>query len=249
MSRPLNLVAYCRVSTENQKEEGKIEAQVEYLTQYCKDLKHCLIEVFLDDGVSGSLECRPGLTSMWDYIENNPGIDGVVVYKLDRLARDLYIQEHLIRKLENLKVKLMSTKEPNLDSKDPMRLAFRQFMGITAQLERSFITMRMTDGRMRKAAGGGYAGGSPAMGFSVNDKELSIDSKKAEVIKEIFYLKRYQRWSMGQIADEMNRRETPTARGGKWYRGTIRYILNNKKYWGVMVYKDSKFKRPDLSII
>ncbi len=153
----MKLVGYCRVSTENQKEEGTIEIQKSALSQYEAQNGHELVTVFCDEGVSGGLEDRPALSELFFYLEEHPEAEGVLIYKLDRLARDLYIQEHLIKKLESLDKKLLSIKEPNLESTDPMRKAFRQFMGIVAELEKAFITMRLSGGRVNKARKGGYA--------------------------------------------------------------------------------------------
>jgi len=136
-------IAYARVSTDNQREEGTIQVQEHAIHQFAHKSKLEIQEVFRDDGVSGGLEARPGLAAMFDYLEHHPEVEGVLIFKLDRLARDLYIQEHLIQKLQALGKRLVSTKEQDLDSTDAMRKAFRQFMGIVSELEKAFITMRL----------------------------------------------------------------------------------------------------------
>ena len=145
------LIGYCRVSTDNQKEEGTIEIQEHALREHAEAKGYNLVTIFRDNGVSGGLENRPGLVELFSYLESNKETDGVLIYKLDRLARDLYIQEHLIKKLEMLHKSILSTKERDLDSNDPMRKAFRQFMGIVSELEKAFITMRLSGGRFNKA--------------------------------------------------------------------------------------------------
>ena len=152
------IIGYCRVSTDTQRDNGTIEIQEMTIREYAKTNVYELIEIFKDEGFSGGLQDRPALVEVFDCIEKNRDIDAVVVYKLDRLARDLYIQEHLIKKLEQSNVKIISTQEPALDSNDPMRKAFRQFLGIVAELEKAFITMRLSSGRKNKARKGGYAG-------------------------------------------------------------------------------------------
>lgn len=244
----MKLVGYCRVSTDNQKEEGTIGLQRNALRDYAKRGGHELVEVFEDEGVSGGMEDRPGLAGLFAYVEENGDVDGVLIYKLDRLARDLYIQEHLIKQLEKLDKKLVSCKEPDLESGDPMRKAFRQFMGIVAELEKAYITMRLSGGRIEKAKRGKYAGGRTAYGYSAKDKELCVDQERAEVIREIFKMRR-RRKSLREIATDLNERNVPTANGGKWYAGTVRYILKNKLYKGVLDYSSVKTKREDLAIM
>ncbi len=37
-------------------------------------------------------------------------------------------------------------------------------------------------------------------------------------------------YSLGKIAQTFNGEGVPTKRGGKWYRSTVRYLLNNELY-------------------
>jgi site-specific DNA recombinase len=244
VNKPKILVGYCRVSTDNQKEEGTIEIQENSLKKYAEKNSYELLKIFKDNGISGAseLENRPGLAELFIYTENNKEIEGVLIFKLDRLARDLYIQEHLIKKLEGLNKKLISIKEPHLESNDPMRKAFRQFMGIVSELEKAFITMRLSGGRINKAQKGGYAGGATALGYKTKNKKLIIDEKQAEIIRMIFKMKRYKRMGLREIARELNEKGIPTAIGGKWYAGTIKYILENSLYKGIAHYKENKVK-------
>jgi len=244
------IIGYCRVSTDNQKEEGTIELQREAIKEYSNLKGYDLVNIFEDEGVSGGLEHRPGLANLFNFLEENSDIEAVIIYKLDRLARDLYIQEHLIKKLEALKVRLISTKEEDLASDDPMRKAFRQFMGIVSELEKSFITMRLSGGRINKIKNKkGYAGGGVALGYISQNKDLVINSEQAEVIKQIYKMRRYQRKGLREIARVLNERGISTARGGRWYAGTVKYILNNPLYKGVIKYKDVEVKRTDLALL
>src|SRR3989344_5239211 len=243
------LVGYCRVSTDNQKEEGTIEIQEYALSEFAGKNNYKLVKIFKDDGVSGGLEDRPGLAEMFSYLETKPRVKGVLIYKLDRLARDLYIQEHLIKKLEILQKSILSVKEPSLESSDPMRKAFRQFMGIVAELEKSFIAMRMSSGRLNKARKGGYSGGGVAFGYRAKDKNLEIDSVSILTIQKIYKLRRYNKLGLRQIATLLNNEGIPTARGKKWYASTVKYILANKLYKGFLEYKGLKTKRGDLKVI
>jgi len=245
------IVGYCRVSTDNQREEGTIEIQEKALKEYAGKNNIELIQIFKDEGISGSkeLEDRPGLFGLFDFIEDGRDIEGVLIFKLDRLARDLYIQEHLIKKLELLNIELISIKEPDLSSKDPMRKAFRQFMGIVSELEKAFITMRLSAGRINKAQKGGYAGGATALGYISKNKKLKIDREQAEIIRMIFKMKRYKKMSLRGIARELNERGIPTSGDkGKWHGRTIKYILENPIYKGIAHYKEIKVKNIDLAL-
>lgn len=248
LEQKIPVVGYCRVSTDNQREEGTVELQKSALLDHCNGHLE-LREIFADEGVSGGLENRPALISMFEYLENNPSIKSVLIWKLDRLARDLYIQEHLIKKLESMGITLLSIKEPNLDSNDPMRKAFRQFMGIVAELEKSFITMRLREGRKAKAKKGKYSGGGLAYGYKSKDKDFSIDSERAKVVRDIYRMRINQHYSYERIAEILNDQCIPTMHGKKWNSGTVHYMVHNKKYRGIIQYSGESAKRPDLVII
>lgn len=245
----IKVVGYCRVSTEYQKDEGTIEIQRQALTEYARDNNLELVAIFEDEGVSGGLEYRPGLADLYRHLETSPETAGVLIYKLDRLARDIRIQENFIYELGKMGKSLISTKEPDLDSKDPTRILFRQIMGSYAQFEKAMITMRLTAGRINKARKGKHAGGGVALGYQSKDRDLTIDEDRAETIKKIFYLKRYKRLGLRGIARELNARGIKTARGGQWHAGTIRYILNNPIYKGRYSYKEIETIRTDLALI
>jgi len=245
----MKVIAYCRVSTDNQREEGTVNLQVDSIKEFCQKHSYELVSEFKDEGISGGLENRPALAEMFSFLENNKEITAVVIWKLDRLARDLYIQEHLIKKLESLKIKLISTKEVDLDSSDPMRKAFRQFMGIVSELEKSFITMRLSGGRIQKAKRGQYAGGRVAMGYSAKDKELIGNDLESETIKLIFKLKRNNHLSINGIAKLLNKQKIPTKENKIWYPSTISYILKNPIYRGFYSYDGLKNNRSDLALV
>lgn len=56
MKKPKKLVGYCRVSTDNQKEEGTIEIQEKSLKGYVEKSGFELVKVFKDNGISGGSE-------------------------------------------------------------------------------------------------------------------------------------------------------------------------------------------------
>jgi site-specific DNA recombinase len=246
----MKLVGYCRVSTDNQREEGTIEIQHQALIEYSTLNGHELIEIYSDNGISGAkdLDNRPGLVGMLDYIEAQADITGVLIFRLDRLARDLYIQEHLLRKLQDMTKTLISIKEPDICNNDPMRKAFRQFMGIVSELEKSFITMRLSGGRINKARKGGYGGGCPAIGYTAKGKNLSIN-EDADTVKYIFHLRNDKAMSLRDICRLLTVQGFTTSRGGQWHPGTIRYILHNPIYYGAIRYSTVSTKRPELALI
>jgi len=235
---------YCRVSTENQRDDKTIGLQQEALTLYSQNNKLEIVTVFKDEGISGGLQNRPELMELLHNLENSPEIEGVLIYKLDRLARDVVIQENLIKEFQKLGKRVISTVEPDLDSNDPTRKLVRQILGVISEYEKSMITMRLSGGRFSKARKGGYAGGRVPLGYKVNKTTHSLvpDKLEAKTVRMIKYLKRYKKLSFGKIAKLLNEEGVPTKRGGKWNAYTVWYILNNPIYHGVIHYGRIKEK-------
>ncbi len=244
----LKVVAYCRVSTDNQKEEGTINLQVNSIEEYCKGKGYDLVDIFKDEGVSGGLENRPALADLFAFLENNKDIQGVVIYKLDRLARDIVLQETFIRDFERRGIQLISTKEDFEGFDKGTRELVRGVFGLVAQYEKWVITLRLSSGRINKAKKGKYAGGGVALGYENKEKELLLTQSEAETIKTIYELKR-KKYSINKIAKYLQENGYSTKRGGNWYASTISYILKNDIYKGNYAYSGLESKRSDLALL
>lgn len=256
----MKAIAYCRVSTENQREEGTIELQVEAIKEFCSLSNYQLIKIFRDDGISGTkeLEFRKGLIDLLEYLEKHKEINTVIVFKLDRLARDLVIQEHIIKQFEKLDNMLISTKEPDLNGNDPTRKFIRHILGATSEFEKSMISMRMSAGRLKKAKRGGYAGGRMAFGYKtillekningISKSDIQVDENNAEIIRMIFKMKD-EKIGLRGIARALNDYCLPAPKGSKWYASTVKYILKNPIYSGTVKYRDICTQRNELLIL
>ncbi|MFA5360062.1 MAG: recombinase family protein [Patescibacteria group bacterium] len=252
MTTKLNYYAYLRVSTENQKRDETINIQEVAINEYAEKNNINIVRMFNDNGVSGGLENRPALAELLDALEiNGKDIEGIIIFKLDRLARDVRIQENLIYDLQEKRgKKIISIKEPDLGSKDITRVLMRQMLGAISQYEKGLITMRLKAGRLHKLRKGGFPGGGVAMGYEVVDNELIINQKDVKIVRQIYYLKRYKRLNLTAIAKNLNGNNIKTPKGGKrWYAATVKYILNNSIYRGRMTYCGVEAIRADLSLV
>jgi len=231
-------LGYCRVSTDNQKDDKTITYQQDAIRQYALDNGIEILQMFSDEGVSGSLEHRPGLAKLLYELEHNPNIEGIIIHKLDRLARDIVIQENLIKTFQNLGKRIISTLEPDLDSNDATRKMIRQMLGVIAEYEKALITLRLSAGRISKASTGGFAGGGVPLGYSVNKEthSLIINEKEAATVKKIWYLKRYKQLSYEKIAKTLNEENITTKTGKRWSAQAVFYIMKNPTYRGKINY-------------
>jgi DNA invertase Pin-like site-specific DNA recombinase len=102
--------------------------------------------------------------------------------------------------------------------------------------ERATITERRHSGRRQKALQGGIASGPAPLGYKLDQQGGIVeDAESAGTVRRIFRLRKYGTTLQG-IADALNGDGVPTARGGKWWPGTVRYVLDNPKYRGNVEY-------------
>jgi DNA invertase Pin-like site-specific DNA recombinase len=152
------LVAYLRVSTVAQAEDGLgLDVQQQAIERWAAAGGHTLVATFRDEGISGTKDAadRPGLASALAAVED--GAEGLVVYKLDRLARALTVQEAVLAQVWKSGGRAWAVDVGEVlrdDPDDPMRTAMRQMVGVFAQLERAMIAARMRAGRRLKAQRG-----------------------------------------------------------------------------------------------
>ena len=221
-------IGYCRVSTEEQAKEGiSLEVQKDKIKKYAELHNLDLVKVIIDEGKSGKDLNREGINEILSLISDG-SINNIVVYKMDRLTRRtfdlLYLVEEIFKKNN---VQFHSITE-RIDTTTAQGNFFLTIIGAMAQMERDLISERTKAVLQYKIEKGEYVG-SPALGYlasSGDSKLLEIDQREQDTVKRIFYLKRYRHLSLGKIAKELNESGVRTKRGGKWYSGTIKLILD-----------------------
>jgi len=228
-------IGYIRVSTEAQAGEDRYgpDVQRDAIRKYASAEGVDLARICEDLGVSGGLEHRPGLAAVYEALDAGD-VGAVIVYRLDRLARDLRLQENILFDLRKKGVELISVSEPDLCSAEPERVLLRQVLGSFAEYERRVITLRLAAGRYRKADTGGYAGGEPPLGYATHGGALVVTGD-ADTVRRIFAL-RTEGATLAVIAATLIREGYPTKRGGTWAPATVKRILDNPKYHGAIRY-------------
>ena len=130
---------------------------------------------------------------------------------------------------------MRSVTEP-IDTATPMGQTIFAILAGMAQQERHIITERTLTGKRAKASKGGFAGATAPYGYRTDGRgSLEIVETEAEVVRIIFGM-RAAGHTLKCIADHFNAKRRPTRRSGVWHPGTIRYILDNPKYRGIVEY-------------
>lgn len=247
----INKVAiYVRVSTNAQAEEGySIDEQVDKLSSYCKIKNWQVYDVYRDGGFTGSNTHRPALERLIKESENK-SFDTVLVYKLDRLSRSqkdtLYLIEDVFLANDIDFVSLLE----NFDTSTPFGKAMIGILSVFAQLEREQIKERMMLGKLGRAKSGKYmAWINPAYGYNYDKKsqKTTVIPSQAIIIKRIFD-EFINGKPIAKIASDLNK-EGKYGKTTSWKPNSLRSLLKNRIYYGVIEYKGEIYKGEHAPII
>jgi DNA invertase Pin-like site-specific DNA recombinase len=219
-------LGYVRVSTTDQAERGQgLNIQRRGIREYCRAHRLLLLEILGDDGISGAsgLQGRPGLAEALTRIERHEA-SVLVLFRLDRLARDLLLQETVVERLRLGGGSVVSVSEPDVDSNEPTRILIRQVLGAISQYEKTLLKARMAAGRKLKAQRGGYTGGIPRFGYSAFRHEYVPLESEQRIISRI-KVQRAEGATFQAIADGLNTDGLPAKLGGSWHRGGIMRVI------------------------
>ena len=225
-------VCYIRVSTEEQAREGvSLEAQEERLRAYCKMGGLEIVEMIREEGVSATkpLRERPGGEILTRLI-NTGKANSVVALKLDRLFRNAEdaLQQTKEWDKKGVTLHLVDMGGQALNTQSAMGRFFLNVMAGFAELERNLIAERTATALNHKKKNLEAYSPTP-LGFERIEDTLRKDKGEWEIVDYIFQL-REEGLSYWKIAEDLNNRGIPGKRGGKWYAGTVRYIVQNDLY-------------------
>lgn len=233
---------YARISTLSQLNDGLgLEGQVNLCTKYCKLKKYDIHDTYADKAISGTMNCsdRSEFKRLYDDAVNGK-FSILVCYKLDRMGRN---NGDVISTIENLK-KLNITQIFIEDGIDSSTIEGMLFLGIFASMnsyELEMIKRRLKAGLENKRKKNGHVGRKLPYGYVRINKQISLDPRKAMIIKYIFDTTD-KGFSVNKIADALNEQNIETSRNkGKWHPSTVSRILDNKsKYEGLELINDNE---------
>jgi DNA invertase Pin-like site-specific DNA recombinase len=211
---------YIRVSGKGQIKGDGFLRQEKAIHDYAQTKGIEIMKVYREKGVSGTLADRPALLELiFDLEKNGHGIKTVVVEKLDRLARDLMIQETIIQQFRENGVDLISCCEgPGLLDNDPTRKLVRQLMGAIAEYEKTMLVEKLKVARKRKKEKTGSCEG-----------RKPYREKAPETVERIKELrkkpKRKRRKTYKEISEILNEEKIATLNGQPWNLQTVRNVL------------------------
>ena len=237
--------AYIRVSTERQVEGYSVDGQITQIEQFCQFNGYDLVDIYADRGISGKSMNRPALQRMLQDAKNGK-LDCVIVYKINRLARNTSNLLTIVEELHRQNVEFFSLSE-RMEVKNSTGKLLLNILASFSEFERNTILENIYTGQHQRALEGYYQGNLP-LGYNNipdNKKELMINQHEANIVKYIF-----ESYSKGhgyrKIANALNHKGYVTKKGNPFSISAVTYILSNPFYIGKIQfakYKDWNDKR------
>jgi site-specific DNA recombinase len=222
----MEVVAYYRISSVKQEQSQLgLEAQKSAVRAHCKAHNLGIVAEHTDSAVSGStpLEKRVGLVKALADI-SSLGASALVVAKIDRVARKMFVQLSIENALERMGARLISTAgEGTQDGDNPNAVFMRRIMTAVAEQERAMISLRTKVALAEKKKRGERLG-QPPFGFSVKDGRLVTNECYPQLLKMFDLLK--MRCSQKDIAIMLN---MDNPQYGKWCQ---QKVSNMTRKWG-----------------
>lgn len=233
MSVPRRAVIYARYSSHSQR-DASIEQQVNACRRFAKHQDIEIIDIYEDRAATGTNDRRPGFQRMVNDAERG-NWEYVIVYTLDRFARDRYASAVYKRQLKDCGVKVLSAMENISD--DPTGVLMESLLEGLAEYYSKELSRKIVRG-MEDNASKCLCNGQIPFGYRRGeDGRFAIDETEAPIVQEI-----YRRIRDGcRLADliyDINARGIPNKRGNKWTYSTFNALLSNERYTGVYIYKD-----------
>jgi DNA invertase Pin-like site-specific DNA recombinase len=233
----MKVVAYLSCSTARQQEAFGPEVQRAAISRWAKAGGHRVVS-WQTDTISGTsgVASRAGWVAAEQLVKDGKAA-GIVVARLDRLARDVLVQELLLRNTRRFGGVVMSARESENEllsgeSKDPSRRLIRTILGAISEYDREMIADRLESARKAKAAAGGYAHGALPYGWRSERGELVEHPAEQAALARMRELHNSGA-STREIAEILTAEGHPTKRGGKWSSPTVSRILGRIETQGI----------------
>ncbi|MGE0405268.1 MAG: recombinase family protein [Candidatus Korobacteraceae bacterium] len=219
------VVAYCRISTLEQKKSGLgIEIQVRDTTLFARERGLFIDHFYRDEGQSGMLESRPQLKELIRECKLRR-IQILIIPSLDRLSRNVRLAENLFWQFERYGVRVLIADMPSYDNSDRREVLIRQIREAIAEDNRKDIIERLLKGRQERVRKGRVPGGTAPYGYRREHRTFVPDASEAAIVRQIFD-KRMAGTSVSNTCELLNQQELRRRNGKPWTQRQVRLILS-----------------------
>lgn len=237
--------AYYRVSTKTQAEKNSTEMQREVVQNYCKENGISIDGIFEDEGISGAMDdmeetiAREGLIELFSAVQNG---DTIIVQNTSRLWRSDTAKVIIRREIKKSGVNLISVeqKDYDLDKKDPNNFLVNAIFEILDEYDKISIAVKLAKGRKARAKSGNKPCGAAPIGYRWNGNKIEINYNNHLIVKDIFKMCIKYSGNLSSIMRECTNKGYKTQRGKDFSIQSIKNILTNDFYIGVVTHAGNK---------
>ena len=221
-------VIYARYSSEKQNEQS-IEGQVKDCQEWAKNNEINIVDIYHDEALTGRTDKRPAFQRMIADAKNGK-FDYILVWKIDRFARNRYDSAIYKSQLKKHGVKVISVKENIADG--PEGIILESVLEGMAEYYSANLSQNVLRGMHQNAEQGKYLGGTVPLGYKIDkEKRYVINKDSSTIVKKIYELYASDH-TMKEICQILNSSGHKTYTGRKFSYDSVRRILTNKKYIG-----------------
>lgn len=231
----MDVVLYMRYSSDRQTEQS-IEGQRRVCMEFCQRLGYTVVGSYIDRATSAFKDTAKRTEFNRMIKDSDRQLwQAVIVYKLDRFARNRYDSATYKAKLKKNGVSVISATENISDN--PEGVILEAVLEGMAEFYSKELSQKINRGLMESAYKCNSVGGQIPLGYKIENKKLVIYEPAAEIVREAFDL--YAGGlTVAEICHIFNNKGYRTAKGKLFNKNSFTSMFRNEKYVGVYIYRD-----------
>ena len=226
-------VIYARYSSDNQREES-IEGQLRECKVFAEKNGIQIIDTYIDRAMSAKTDNRPDFQKMIKDSAKQQ-FETVIVWKLDRFARNRYDSAHYKSILKRNNVRVLSATEAI--SQGAEGIILESVLEGMAEYYSAELAEKVIRGQTENALSCRFNGGTVPVGYSIVNQHFVVNNDTAPLV-----LSAYEMYDEGktmqEVADDLNVKGLRNTRGTKLTINTVSNLLTNRRYIGEYSYRD-----------
>ena len=232
----MNIVIYARYSSHSQTEQS-IEGQLQACYEYAKNNGHIVVGEYIDRAQSGTTDSRTEFQRMIADSDKH-FFEAVLVYQLDRFARNRYDSAINKAKLKKNGIRVISARENISD--DASGILVEGVLESMAEYYSAELSQKIRRGMNINAEKCLSNGSNPGLGYYVDEeRRFHVDPETTPIVRQIFEM-----YASGKTVTEINKylndKQIKTSLGNAFNKNSLHRLLRNKRYIGTYVYKDQE---------
>lgn len=228
----MNVVIYARYSSHSQTEQS-IEGQIAVCQEYAKRNNYTIVGEYIDRALTGTNDNRPQFKKMIED-SNRKFFNGVLVYQLDRFARNRYDSATYKNKLKKNNVRVFSAKENISD--DASGILMESVLEGMAEYYSAELSQKVKRGMKINAEKCLFNGGVVPFGFKIDtEKRYQIDEKNVENARKILKMRRNGE-TVPDIIKYTKEKGIKNNQGKDFSANSLYRMFSDKRYIGIYTY-------------